>query len=335
MGSHAIIAAMTEEAGVSELRVTRGPRVHPNPRVSVVIPAWFRTASPGTEWLDEALDSVRAQDFPDWEIILVDDGSPVPVAPTRCDDLVLIRQANVGPGGARNTGARHARGEFVAYIDADDRWRADKLGKQVAFLDANPEMVLVCTDILLIDKDGFTPLRTARQKGVVVGNRIPFEKLFHENCVGSATVMVRRAVLEKTPGMNPRQRLGEEYGLWLRLAMLGPIGYLEEALMERRRHGDSLMFTQLGDGSWIAREREVYESFLSENPELRTQPFVRKAMARLAFQGGWTHLARGEWREARRLLVESLRGDPTRMKAWVDLVRAVLHLGPRRRAQAP
>jgi glycosyltransferase involved in cell wall biosynthesis len=326
---------MTDAETAFELSVARGSRVRPKPRVSVVIPAWFKSAGPGAEWLDEALDSVRAQDYEDWEIILVDDGSPVPVAPTEHDDLVLIRQANIGPGGARNTGARHARGEFVAYIDADDRWRPDKLGKQVAFLDANPDMVLVCTDILLIDKDGFTPLRTARQKGVAVGNRIPFEKLFYENCVGSATVMVRRAVLEKTPGMNPRQRLGEEYGLWLRLAMLGPIGYLEDALMERRRHGDSLMFTQLGDGSWIAREREVYESFLAEHPALRTQPFVRKAMARLGFQGGWTHLARGEWPQARRLLLESLRDDPMRMKAWIDLLRAVLHLGPRRRAQMP
>ena len=159
-------------------------------------------------WLDEALESVRAQTFKDWEVIVVDDGSPVPVSPARTDDIVLIRQANTGPGGARNRAAQYARGEFVAYIDADDRWRPEKLDKQVKFFEAYPDVVLVFTDILLLEGDLLKPMKTARQKGVVVGNRIPFEKLFFENCVGCSTVMLRRTTLAETAGMNPRRMLG-------------------------------------------------------------------------------------------------------------------------------
>lgn len=324
--------AVPTEFSTNEINAVRGAAVHPSPRVSVIIPAWFPAASPALGWLDETLDSVRAQHYRDWEVIVVDDGSPVPVAPTQSDDIVLIRQTNTGPGGARNLAARHARGEFVAYIDADDRWRADKLGKQVAFLDANPETVLVCTDIVVMDGTGFRPMKTAREKGAAVGERIPFENVFYENCVGCGTVMVRRAVLEQTAGMDPHRRMGEDFGLWLRIAMLGQVGYIEEPLLERRQHGDSLMFTQLDDGSWLAREAEVYEDFLKEHPELRSKRFVRKAMARLAFQGGWSHMARKEWGQARRLLCKSVLEDPTRLKAWIDLVRSTLHLGPRRRS---
>ncbi|MBK9607632.1 MAG: glycosyltransferase [Betaproteobacteria bacterium] len=299
--------------------------------MSVIIPAWFGKPGPGILWLDEALESVRAQTFKDWEVIVVDDGSPVPVSPARTDDIVLIRQANTGPGGARNRAAQYARGEFVAYIDADDRWRPEKLDKQVKFFEAYPDVVLVFTDILLLEGDLLKPMKTARQKGVVVGNRIPFEKLFFENCVGCSTVMLRRTTLAETAGMDPHRRMGEDFGLWLRVAMLGPIGYLEEPLLERRHHPDSLMSEQLGDGTWLNREREVYDEFLAENPQLRSRPFVRKAMARLALQGGWSRLALGQWAEARRLLLASVKDDPTRIEGWINLARGVLHVRPRHR----
>lgn len=311
-----------------DFSVARGARVRPDARVSVVIPAWFKHATPGPRWLDEALDSVRAQRYEDWEIIVVDDGSPVPVRPARTDDIVLIHQSNTGPGGARNTGVRHARGEFIAYLDADDRWQADKLGRQVDFLDANPEILLVCADAVILHEDGtHGTARTVREKGAAVGDRIPFEKLFHENCIPCSTVMVRRAALERTPGMHPHRRLGEDFGLWLRIGLLGPIGYLEEPFLERRRHGDGLMAATFDDGSWITSEREVYAEFLDEHPGMRAQPFVRRAMARLNFQAGWSCMTRGEWSRARRLLLESVANDPTRFKAWVNLARSVLRVG--------
>jgi glycosyltransferase involved in cell wall biosynthesis len=259
---------------------------------------------------------------------VVDDGSPAPVQPTRSDDLVLVRQPNAGPGGARNRGAEVARGELIALLDADDRWKPDKLARQVAFHDAHADFVLSCTDIVLTDGRAFRATRSLRAGGI--GERIPFERLFYENCVCCSSVMMRAEAFRRTPGMVPHRRMGEDFGLWLRLGRLGPIGYVEGTLTERRQHGESLMSEQHRDGSWLAQERQIYREFLDENPSLRGEPFVRRALARLEFQGGWAHLTRGEWRDARRALARSLRHEPTRLRSWIDLARATLHVGPRR-----
>jgi glycosyltransferase involved in cell wall biosynthesis len=306
------------------IKITRGERVHEQPRVSVIIPAWRGNAS-APFWLDEALDSVRAQSLRDWELIVVDDGSPVPIAPARSDDMVLVRQPNTGPGGARNRGGEHARGALVAYLDADDRWRPTKLERQVALHDRRPELVLSATGLTNFDGANF---RTS--PGSPLGERISFERLFFENCIACSSAMMRRDALSRTPGMSPRRRMGEDYGLWLRLALLGPVGYLDEVLLERRQHGESLMQEQLRDGSWLEKERAVYDEFLDENPALREEPFVRRALGRLEFQGGWGHLQRREWDAARGALIRSLRLTPQRPKAWLNLARALLHVGPRR-----
>jgi glycosyltransferase involved in cell wall biosynthesis len=296
-------------------QVFRGDRVHGSPRISVVIPAY----SPA--WLDDALDSVRAQTVRDWELIVVDDGSPDPVRPRRTDDVVLIRQPNEGPGGARNRGAALARGELVAYLDTDDRWTPDKLERPVALHDAHDDLVMSCTDLVA--------RRSVRERVRFTGDRIPYESLFYENPIACSSVMVRRDALVRTPGMMPHRRLGEDYGLWLRLGLLGPIGYVEQPLLDRRVHDDGLMAQAARDGSWIEHERAIYDELLREAPDLIDRPFVRAARARLEFQVGWSHLGKREWSAARRALVQSIWYEPRRIKAWFDLARAVLHVGPR------
>jgi glycosyltransferase involved in cell wall biosynthesis len=290
--------------------------------VSVVIPA-FKPS-----WLDAAVDSVRAQTFADWEIIVVDDGSPEPVQLTHPDDVVLIRQANAGPGGARNRGVAYARGPLVAMLDADDRWHASKLDKQVALHEAEPDLVMSCTDLVVTDGTTLRRHRAGiRARGRFSGNRIPRERLFYENCVVCSSVMLRRDAFLRTPGMQEHRFMGEDYGLWLRLALLGPVGYIDEPLLERRQHGGSLMSKTLRAGTWFQEERVVYEELLRDFPELRNAAFFSAALARLDAQGGWAHLVRGEWEEARRALTRSVAADPLRPKAWVDLARAVLRVG--------
>jgi glycosyltransferase involved in cell wall biosynthesis len=306
--------------------VIAGSRVHPSPQVSVVIPAY------NPKWLDAALDSVRHQTFKSWELIVVDDGSPEPVRPSVVDDVVLIRQRNGGPGGARNTGVRHARGSLVAFLDADDRWRPDKLERQVALHDAHPDLVMSCTGLTVTDGEHVKAagkLATDRLK--LKGDRVPYSHLFYENCIVCSSVMLKRDAFQRTPGMKAHKRMGEDYGLWLRVGMLGPVGYLSEPLLERRQHPDSLMFETKRDGSWFAQEREIYEEILAQNPELQNEPFVRRALARLDFQGAWSHIERREWSEARQALLRSLSYTPLRPKAWLDLARTFLHVGPVRR----
>ena len=298
--------------------------MRPLPVVSVVIPAY----RPG--WLDDAIESVREQSFTSWELIVVDDGSPEPVQPARTSDVVMIRHRNAGPGGARNRGVEHARGELVAFLDADDRWHPHKLARQVARHRAEPDLVMTCTDLAYVGHTAGAPRpRTVREHGRFAGTRLPYDRLFHENPVATSTVVVKRRTYVRAGGMPANRRMGEDFVAWLRIGRLGPIGYLPQPLLERRRHDASLMAETRRDGSWLPLERQLYADILRELPELHDARFVRRALGRLEFQGGWCHLERREWSEARRALLRSLRLDPLRPKAWFDLARAVLHVGPR------
>jgi glycosyltransferase involved in cell wall biosynthesis len=115
--------------------------------VSVVMPAYE-----AEEFIGEALDSVFAQDHPSVEVIVVDDGSTDRTAEIAAErGARVLKRANGGPAAARNTGIAAARGEFLAVIDADDLWPADRLSCQVAYLRAHPEVgiVLALTEIFL------------------------------------------------------------------------------------------------------------------------------------------------------------------------------------------
>lgn len=309
---------------IGDLEVRRGSRVEAVPRVSVVIPA-YRARPDQPDYLEETLESVRSQSGGKVEIVIVDDGSPVPIAPARTDDLVIVRQPNTGPGGARNVGSVIAHGLLIAFLDADDRWRPGKLDKQVALHDRRPELVLSATDFVHFDETGMLA-PPAWRSNKPDGEDVTFERLFFENCLPCSSTMMPRAALMKTPGMNRHRRMGEDYGLWLRLAMQGPVGFLDEPLMEHRVHTDSLMQQQSREGSIEMREREVYEEFLAEHPELRDKPYVRDTMARLDHEDGWTRMQRREWPEARRLMLRSLRANPKKPKVWIDLARAVLRV---------
>jgi glycosyltransferase involved in cell wall biosynthesis len=311
---------------IGDLEVKRGPHVRAEPKVSVVIPA-YRGKPEQPDWIDETLDSIRAQTFGDYEIVVVDDGSPVRIAPARTEDLVIVRQPNTGPGGARNVGSVIARGKLIAFVDADDRWRPSKLEKQVALHDRRPELVLTATDFVHFDENGFRELPSWRDRNRITGEDVTFERLVVENCIPCSSTMMPRAALMRTSGMSRHRRMGEDYGLWLRLAMLGPVGYVDEKLMEHRTHVDSLMAQQGRDGTIETKEREVYEEFLTEYPEVRSRPYVRDTMARLDHEDGYTRMRRKEWADARRVLLRSIRTNPRKPKVWIDLARAVLRVG--------
>lgn len=205
--------------------------------VSVVIPAY------NAAWcVAHAVDSVLAQRFRDYELIVVNDGSSdntAKVLSAYGDKLRVLDKLNGGLSSARNAGIRAARGRYVAFLDADDRWLPDKLAKQVALMAARPELAFCSTAALLEDPDGM-PLGEWR-----CGSRSisALEGIFSANAYvagsGSA-VLVRMDALEKAGGFDECLRSLEDIDMWMRLSAIGGYACVEEPLTIILKRSDSM-----------------------------------------------------------------------------------------------
>ncbi len=192
------------------------------PRVSVITAA--RDAAP---YLREALDSVFAQEFEDWEAVVVDDGSTddtAAIARSYCDRVRLVSNSSpLGPAGARNAGIGQARGELVATLDADDLWTPGFLAGQVGLYDreraAGRRVGVVCCDARLLGPDGFEA-QTFADRAARPSAPITLTALLRVNPVFTSVVAPRDALLG-LGGYDADLLVAEDYDLWIRLMEQG------------------------------------------------------------------------------------------------------------------
>ena len=303
------------------VEITRGERVPGEPEVSVVIPAYR------PRWLGEALDSARDQTVGNVEIVVVDDGSPEPVAPVVTDDLALARRPNGGAAAARNTGVELARAPWIAFLDADDVWPPEKLERQLAFHAEHPECIASTTDHIIIRGDQRTAVDRRTRYGLTPPI-IPFATLFYENCLATSGLLVRREDYVAVGGMPAHLRVCEDYACWLRLGLRGPIGYLPEPLLFYREHEASLTAEALTDSSHFTAELQVYQELLAEHPELRREPYVKPAIARSYRDLARHRLQAGRFGAAAGSYLAALQRQPASRAAWGGLARCVLRRRP-------
>jgi glycosyltransferase involved in cell wall biosynthesis len=198
-----------------------------SPRVSVIIPC-YKTAA----LIAECLDSVFAQTFRDFETVVVNDGSPDTAQLEKAlgpymNRIVYIKQANKRAAGARNTGIARARGEFLAFLDSDDRWLPQHLELQMKQFDADPSLALVYANALLVGDP-------ARQMDFMT--KCPsegparFETIAVERCqIPIATVVARKSAILKAGGFDETLGRCDDYDMWLRTAFYGGnVGYIRE-----------------------------------------------------------------------------------------------------------
>ncbi len=211
------------------------------PTVSVVM-----AAKNYARFLPAAVESVLAQTFADWELLVVDDGStdhtPDAVAPFLADPRVrYVRSDRLGQPRAKNLGAGLSRGEVVAYLDADDAWKPTKLEKQLALLRDRPAVGVCFCLRSLIDEQG-NPLPGARGGTTPPpppprGHILP--DIFLRNFVCFSSVVVRRRVFDHVGGFDPEWDLSIDYDLWLRAARHYEFDYVDEELvLYRTGHGN-------------------------------------------------------------------------------------------------
>ena len=215
--------------------------------VSVIIPTYNRAYI-----IEEALESVFAQTFEDFEVIVADDGSTddtaTRIAAIADPRLRYIPLPHAGaPAAGRNAGIRHARGEILAFLDSDDLWKPDKLAREVAFLDRHPEAGAVFSDLEKYDRGCHTPsfARAApafsrhlagatSTEPRVLPQRLLYLVLLQEVPIMPSAFAIRRAVVERHGAFDATWTTCEDWEFFLRLARTERFGYIDRPLVVLR-----------------------------------------------------------------------------------------------------
>ena len=233
------------------------------PTVTVLVPVYNRE-----RLVEDAITSVLEQDFPDFELLLVDDGS-TDDTPAVLDSwakrdariVVVHAERNLGIPGALNLGLAHARGRYVARLDSDDRMLPRRLAEQAAILDARPDVVLVSCAYELVDAAG-KPLGVWR--GDEPHEVVRFLLSFFNIVGGGGQVMFRLGEVRAEGGYDTRYPSSEDYDLWVRLLRRGRIHTLPFIGMTKRVHGDQShdQFASIKRHNWNAIMRKSLEPYL-------------------------------------------------------------------------
>jgi glycosyltransferase involved in cell wall biosynthesis len=218
-----------------------------SPLVSVIIPAYDVA-----KFIGDALNSAFAQSFKDYEVIVVNDGSPdtpelertlAPYMPR----IVYLKQENRGVSAARNTGIKAARGSLIAFLDGDDVWLPHYLEVQVKRIQADPTIAVLYPNVLMFGgsaEEGEEFMTRCPSNGEVT-----FERLLLQECNVSNCSIARKEALVRAGLFDESLRSVEDFDLWLRVIKSGGrIAYHRDVLARYRRRSDSLT----ADPIWLS-----------------------------------------------------------------------------------
>jgi len=231
------------------------------PQVSVIIPTYNRA------WvIKEAIDSVLTQDYTEFELIVVDDGSTdqtFDVLESYRNDIKVLSQKNKGVSAARNRGIAEASGNFIAFLDSDDLWLSQKLSVQIDFFNQTPDALICQTEEVWI-RNG---LRVNPKKRHKKPSGMIFKPSLRLCLVSPSAVMIRRHLLDRVGRFDETLPACEDYDLWLRISCRFPIYLIDTPLIIKRGGHDD----QLSKGAGLdkfrikAIEKIIKSGLLSED----------------------------------------------------------------------
>jgi len=303
-------------APVAELNVSTMPKV------SVIIPVYN-----GEHFIRESIESVFAQTFKDYELIVVDDGSTdntLKIIGTFDDRLKCIHQPNAGPASARNRGYLHSNGEYLAFLDADDRWYPAMLEVSVPILDADKKVGLTYADLDLIDQTGSVIERNyltergrrKRPKASFIG--------FHSIPFPSASLK-RRTIFAAAGGFDTNfYQGGEDVLLWAKMYRLAEFRWIPQALCQRRIHDEQVSHARQRRLEADSRLYNKLWELFSDDPEEQARLLVN--YARLWSREGQRLVEEGRRDEGRRFLFRSFHFYPFYWRNYIRIAKSYLHV---------
>jgi len=304
------------------------------PKVSVIIPVYN-----GTNYLQEAIDSLLSQTYGNREVIVVDDGSTDEtwsVIQSYGSNVRGIHKGNGGVASALNCGVRESTGDYIAWLSHDDLFLPTKLVRQVEFLRRFPEFKACYTDYYVIDEDG----KILREVETPWYPRLEaIRTLFGGVYVNGSTMLIERSCFEKVGLFSERLRYTQDIEMWLRLLRHFEIGRVPEKLGKQRIHSGQ------GSGNFerhTIETEEMFKNVLEEMlkdrvfPEFSKFSDEPKAKARaytwlgdtMAFHRAWYGFAHEQY--ARAISLNPSWQNPARMKIILNPMWALLRLSYRR-----
>jgi len=246
------------------LQVSKIEKKQKKPLISVIIPTYNRG------WIiKEAIDSVLSQDYRDFELIIVDDGSTdntLEILNAYQDDITVLRQNNHGVSAARNWGITAASGRFIAFLDSDDLWLPQKLFRQVEFFNKNPDAQICQTEETWIRKGVRVNPKKRHKKlwGMI------FEQSLALCLVSPSAVMIRRSLFDEVGVFDEKLPVCEDYDLWLRISCRFPVYLVDTPLIIKRGgHDDQLSASSGLDKFRIKSLKKIIENDLLSKTQYR------------------------------------------------------------------
>jgi len=296
------------------------------PDISVIVPLYNKAP-----WIDRCLDSIAAQSFTNYELLVVDDGSTdggEKKVESRGDPRIrLIRQANAGPGAARNRGVAESSGRLIAMLDADDAWDPLYLAESIRLLDGYGEQVACLTWAMMELPSGVSTRLRWKRIGIPEGTYrvtpetpLPLLLGFVSNMLPSSTV-IRRSVFEREGGFYSRTRclFAEDAYLWLKVLLHSDVAFDGRALV-----GHHLDASEL---SMNVRGARPVEPFLLDGEEIvgscpsALRPLLHRFLAARASKTASVYGYFGHHQEARKLVRRFVTaGDWNVPFFWLGLI---------------
>lgn len=299
------------------------------PLVSVIVGVYNKE-----RFVGECLRSVLAQTYSNWELIVVDDastdGSLAEVERVADGDLrvrILRRQVNSGhPGVSRNQALRGAKGKYVAFLDADDRWHDDKLERQVAFMENHPEYPFTHTRCMVIDAQG-QPMGV-RHGGRYSPNGDCLGALLEHCFICTSSVLIRMDALKQVGEFSeePCFKSGQDYEFFVRCAKAFPVAMPKETLVDYRWFDGSV---SRNPKNWKSMPTDFVRHVLFlRRPELWKGRIGKGRMRDIVFRSAEenAYAARRErqWRHSAWFALQMIRFKPDRASGWRQLAATLL-----------